>query len=105
VRLLNGAGRFAGALLLIGLLWRLGWRRAAWFTRLGSWVAWSLVLVLSAYEAAVALYAFRGDLALGFSWSCRSPCSPSICSGRSGRSQWSPKRVRVSAGQPPSAPG
>ena len=69
LELLNGLGRLLGSLFLLYLLWRLGWLRAAWIASPGSWQAWLLALVLTAYQVTVALYSFWEELSLGFSWS------------------------------------
>jgi membrane protease YdiL (CAAX protease family) len=61
----SAVGRFAAALIFLGLLWRLGWLRAAGITELGSWRSWLLVLPVLVYEVLAHLYAFFGSFDLG----------------------------------------
>ncbi len=61
----SAVGRLVAALIFLGLLWWLGWLRAAGITELGTWRSWLLVLPVLAYEVLAHLYAFFGSLALG----------------------------------------
>lgn len=59
----DAVGRAVAALIFLGLLWRLGWLRAAGITRLGTWRSWLLVLPVLVYEILAHLYAFFGSFA------------------------------------------
>ena len=60
----SAVGRLVAALIFLGLLWWLGWLRAAGITELGTWRSWLLVLPVLAYEVLAHLYAFFGSIAL-----------------------------------------
>ncbi len=61
----EAVGRLAGSVLIIWMLWRVGWVSDAGIVRLGAWSAWLLVLPFLAYQIVVHMFAFFADTDFG----------------------------------------
>ena len=66
---MDALGRLVVALGFAGVLWRLGWLRAAGVRRPGAWRAWLLVVPVLVVEVLAHMYGFFGSLDLSRSYS------------------------------------
>ena len=63
----NTVGRLILMVILLAVLFRLGWLRPAGLTRPGQWQAWLIMLLALVYVMGVSTYAMTGRLDLSFS--------------------------------------
>jgi membrane protease YdiL (CAAX protease family) len=60
-------GRLVSILILLAVLWRLGWLHSAGFTKLGGWRTWFTLLILLQYAVLVSAYVMTGSISFGYS--------------------------------------
>lgn len=64
--LTSAIGRLASVLVLMALLYGLGWMQSTGLTQPGRWPAWLAAVLLLSYMTAASTYAFSGRLDLSF---------------------------------------
>jgi membrane protease YdiL (CAAX protease family) len=60
-------GRLISILILLAILWRLGWLHSAGFTKPGGWRTWFILLILLQYAMLISAYAMTGSVSFGYS--------------------------------------
>jgi membrane protease YdiL (CAAX protease family) len=65
--LMEALGRIGASTFFLYILWRFGWLKAAGVAHLGTFRAWTVMLIILAYETVFTVYFFFGDFALNIS--------------------------------------
>jgi membrane protease YdiL (CAAX protease family) len=63
----SAIGRLVSILILLSVLWRLGWLHSAGFTRPGGWRTWFILLILLQYAVVISAYIMTGRVSFGYS--------------------------------------
>lgn len=59
--------RLVSILMLLAVLWRLGWLHSAGFTKPGGWRTWFILLILLQYAMVISAYVITGSVSFGYS--------------------------------------
>jgi membrane protease YdiL (CAAX protease family) len=60
-------GRLVSILILLAVLWRLGWLHTAGFSKLGGWQTWFILVILLQYAMMISAYVMTGSVSFGYS--------------------------------------
>jgi membrane protease YdiL (CAAX protease family) len=60
-------GRLLSIVILLAMVWRLGWLHSAGFTKPGGWRTWFILLILLQYAMLISAYIMTGSVSFGYS--------------------------------------